>query len=195
MARNIWITSDTHLLHANILKFTDSKTGKLIRGDKFLTVDEMNEYILEKWNSVVKQGDIVYHLGDVFIGDKEQFKKMWPKFNGSKRLIIGNHDTVDFLSSGGFFKKVSMWRMFPEYGLMLSHVPLHISSMYRHNLGRPLYGIHGHIHQHSSPLGPYKNVCTEVTDYTPINIEDLALEAKNYFNSVQWDEYKLNAGI
>lgn len=195
MSRDIWVVSDTHLFHSNILTFRDSKTGKLVRGNKFSNVSEMNEYMLDKWNSVVKPGDRVYHLGDVFIGSKEDFSRFWPKFNGSKNLIVGNHDPIKVLSSGGFFKKVQMWRMFPEFGLILSHVPLHISSMYRHQLGRPLYGIHGHIHQNSSPIGPYRNVCVEVIDYTPINIEDLAMESKNYFNNGQWEKDKIKMSI
>src|SRR6056297_2500022 len=111
---DIWVISDTHFFHSNILKFTDSTTGKLIRGSRFDSVEEMNECMLDNWNSVVKPGDKVYHLGDVFIGPKEDFQKFWPKLNGGKRLIVGNHDDIKFLASGGFFQKVQMWRMFPE---------------------------------------------------------------------------------
>ena len=180
--RNIWITSDTHLFHANILKFSGND-GQLIRGNRFSNVDEMNECILENWNSVVGPSDIVYHLGDVFFGAREDFAKLWPKFNGSKRLVVGNHDDVKFLSSGGFFKKVMMWREFTEFGLMLSHVPLHESALMRHtDRTKPwpdgqstLLNIHGHIHQNPSPPGPYKNLCVEWTDYTPVNIEELRI--------------------
>lgn len=190
MSRDIWIISDTHLGHENILKFTDSTTGNPVRGHLFDNVDQMDEYILEKWNSVVKQGDIVYHLGDVFMGDKDRFKRQWPKFNGSKRLILGNHDDAKFLSSGGFFKKVSMWRMFPEFGLMLSHVPLHESNLLRlkEKSGKwpddcaPMLNVMGHIHQNPAPEGPYRCVCVEQTDYTPVHIETLAAEAKELLN-------------
>ena len=189
MSRDIWVISDTHLHHANILTFKDSVTGRMVRGDRFNDVDHMDQCLLDNWNSVVKQGDIVYHLGDVFIGAKEKFAAMWPKFNGSKRLIVGNHDDIKFLSSGGFFKKVQMWRMFPEYGLVMSHVPLHPSNLLRMSRGSKgtypqdatqLYGIHGHIHHHQSPEGPYRNVSVEAIDYTPIHIEDLAAEAAEY---------------
>jgi calcineurin-like phosphoesterase family protein len=181
MSKNIWVTSDSHFRHSNILKFTDSATGKLIRGNRFADVDEMDEHMIERWNSVVKQGDIVYHLGDVVIAknqeDKEWFKKNWPRLNGSKRLIVGNHDDIPFLASGGFFKKVQMWRMFPEFGLMLSHVPLHESGLRRGAPNDPdapvLVNIHGHIHQNPGPAGPYRNVSVEVTDYTPVNMEEL----------------------
>lgn len=175
MSRDIWVTSDGHLNHENILKFTDSKTGKRIRPE-FDTVQQMNECLLDSWNSVVKKGDIVYHLGDVFFGPKEDFQKMWPKFNGSKRLIVGNHDDIIYLSAGGFFKKVQMWRMFPEFGLMFSHVPLHPSNLFRHNNGETLLNVHGHIHQNDSPDGPYRNVCVEKTNYTPVNIEELRVK-------------------
>lgn len=176
MTRNIWVTSDSHYNHANILTFIDYNGNKT---REFDNADQMNECILDSWNSVVKPGDIVYHLGDVFFGDREKFKKDWPKFNGSKRLIIGNHDDIQFLSSGAFFKKVLFWRMFPEYELLLSHVPLHVSSLYRGaDHSAPLYNVHGHIHTMSSPPGPYKCVCVEQTNYTPVNIEDLAKEAR-----------------
>jgi calcineurin-like phosphoesterase family protein len=174
---DIWVISDTHFNHANILNFTDSTTGKLVRGDRFSSAKEMDEFMVEKWNSCVKPGDKVYHLGDVMFGDKEYFQKLWPKLHGQKRLIVGNHDDIKYLSSGGFFSKVHMWRMFPEFGLMLSHVPLHESSLRRGPPNDPdvqvLLNVHGHIHQNASPAGPYRNVSVEAIDYTPVNIEEL----------------------
>lgn len=173
MSRDIWIVSDTHFSHSSILNFTDSNTGLKVRPE-FDNVEQMDECMIENWNSVVKAGDIVYHLGDVTFGDKEKFKSMWPKLQGSKRLIVGNHDDIKFLSSGGFFKKVGMWRMFPEFGLLMSHVPLHESALWRGNEdGKQMVNIHGHIHQNPSPEGPYRNVCVEQINYTPVNIEDL----------------------
>jgi calcineurin-like phosphoesterase family protein len=139
----------------------------------------MNETMIRNWNSVVKPGDKVYHLGDVFFGDKEWFQRMWPRLNGSKRLIVGNHDDVRFLSSGGFFQKVMMWRIFAEFNILMSHVPLHDSGLYRNrDRDRPMLNVHGHIHQNKSPKGPYHCVCVEHTNYTPVHIEDLAKIAK-----------------
>jgi len=190
--RDIWVVSDTHFGHVNILTFTDRATGTLVRGDRFSSVDEMNEHMIERWNSVVKEGDIVYHLGDVVMGpdSQEWFKKNWTRLKGSKRLIVGNHDDIKFLSSGGFFKKVQMWRMMPEFGLLFSHVPLHPSSLLRltERGGKypedceTLVNIHGHTHQHGSPTGPYLSTCVELRDYTPVHIEDLQKEAKLLLN-------------
>jgi calcineurin-like phosphoesterase family protein len=182
---NIWVISDTHFRHSNILNFIDHNTGKLVR-PMFTDVDAMDEHIIERWNSVVKTGDTVYHLGDVVMGkDKlDWMNKNWSRLNGSKRLIVGNHDDIKFLVGGGFFQKVSMWRIFPEFGLMFSHVPLHINSLYRYpskdstEKFEPeiLLNVHGHLHQNPSPEGPYRNVCVETVNYTPINIEELRIK-------------------
>lgn len=177
MSKNIWIISDTHFNHANILNFTDSNTGLLVRPG-FADVQEMNELMIQRWNEVVRPGDKVYHLGDVVMGNDQEgwMKKHWPRLTGQKRIIVGNHDNIKMLSSGGFFAKVEMWRVFSEFGLILSHIPLHESGLYRGaGNGQQMLNVHGHIHQNPSPNGPYRCVCVEQTNYYPINIEDLRL--------------------
>lgn len=169
--RDIWLISDTHFFHRNILTFKDDK-DELIRGKLFKDVNHMNEFMLDRWNERVKPGDIIYHLGDVMIGSKEDFQKFWPRLNGSKRLIVGNHDNIKFLAQGGFFKKIQMWRMFPEFGLLLTHVPIHESGLYRRS-DKILRNVHGHIHHNESPTKHHLNVSVEAIDYAPINIEDV----------------------
>jgi calcineurin-like phosphoesterase family protein len=88
--------------------------------------------------------------------------------NGAKRLIVGNHDDIKQITKMGVFPKIMLWRMFPEFGLILSHVPMHESSIREAALN-----VHGHTHEKGSPAGPYRSVCVELTDYKPINIEDL----------------------
>jgi calcineurin-like phosphoesterase family protein len=179
MSKDIWLVSDTHFFHTNILKFTDEE-GNLIRGSRFSSVEEMNQCMMDNWNSVVKPGDKVYHLGDVFMGAKEDFQKFWPKLNGKKNLIVGNHDDIKWLAQKEFFSKIYMWRMFTEFGLLLSHVPIHESGLRR---GSPtdenapmLLNVHGHIHQNPSPTKHHRCVCVEQIDYTPINIEELRIK-------------------
>lgn len=168
--RNIYVISDTHLGHENILKFTGVE-GHYLRG-QFQNVDQMDDYIETKWNERVKQGDIVYHLGDVFFGPKERFEERFKRFHGLKRLVVGNHDDVPYLVRTGFFQKVTMWRIFKEHGIVLSHVPLH-----RDSIKAGLVNVHGHIHEKQSPEGPYVNVSCEKIDYTPVHIEELAHKA------------------
>lgn len=171
MSRSIWITSDTHFGHANILNFRDHH-GFPVR-PQFDSVEEMNEHMVESWNSVVRPGDRVYHLGDVFFGSKDSFRTLWPRLAGSKRLILGNHDDAKFLCAGAFFKKVQLWRCLKEFGVILTHMPLHESSFTNFGPELGALNVHGHIHQNDSPGDRWRNVCVERTNYTPVNIEEL----------------------
>lgn len=164
--RDIWVTSDTHFCHENIIQYC---------GRPFANAELMNEVLINNWNSVVKPGDKVYHLGDVAMGvnHRKELPRIMSRLNGSKRLIVGNHDDIPWLSSGGWFQKVLMWRVFPEFNLLLTHVPIHESSIHERIVVNGGVNVHGHIHQNPSPDGPYKCVCVEQTNYTPVHIEEI----------------------
>lgn len=177
MSKDIWVVSDTHFDHASILNFSD-KVGKPVRN--FNDVEEMNETMIDNWNSVVKPGDKVYHLGDVLFGSRKQewMETHFRRLNGQKRLIVGNHDDIKFHAGGDdkgrWWKKIAMWRMFTDLGLLLTHVPVHNSTL---GEGRfkdgGMLNVHGHIHQNPSPTEFHKCVSVEQINYTPVNLEDL----------------------
>ena len=82
---NIYFTSDTHFHHKNILNFCRStRLGS--------NVDEMNELLIEQWNSQVKPYDTVYHLGDFSFASPDKTIEILNRLNGVKHLILGNHD-------------------------------------------------------------------------------------------------------
>jgi len=166
---NIWLISDTHFGHENIIKYADRP---------FINVREMDEALIENWNRLVRPSDHVYHLGDVYMGrhDRNSISNILYRLNGHKRLIVGNHDEIKDVVLHRHFAKISMMRVFREYNLVLTHVPVHPNSL-ELTKGH-VVNVHGHIHQHKSPPGPYINVCVEWTDYTPVNIEDVAARAK-----------------
>jgi len=168
--RDIWIISDTHFNHKNILNFRNRRTNELVRPG-FHTIEDMNEHIIDRWNSVVKKGDLVYHLGDVFFGPQEKYLPIHKRLRGSKRLILGNHDNVRFFAQYELFGKIQIWEPLQKYGILLSHIPLEQDQLKRESNG--LLNVHGHIHEKPSPEGPYKCVCVEQTNYTPIHIDEL----------------------
>lgn len=166
MSKNYWFISDTHFFHSNILKWGRSE---------FNSVEDMNECMVDNWNSVVRKGDIVYHLGDVWMGPSthEERSKLWSRLNGSKRLIVGNHDDVKYMSKGGFFKKIQLWRVWDNKPLLFTHVPVHEDCIQERILQSGGKNIHGHTHLNGSPSGPYRSVCVELNNYTPVNLEEL----------------------
>lgn len=168
--RNIWVISDTHLNHANMLKFTGSD-GKVFR--PFNDVIEMNERIVQGWNSVVSEQDIVYHLGDVYLGNGKLANDYLYALHGHKRLVLGNHDNGKDQLLQRHFQKIMAWRMWPKEQLLLTHFPAHAGSL------RPgMMNVHGHIHQNQSPPGPYFNVCVEPLNYVPMHLDELVEIAK-----------------
>lgn len=178
MSNNIWFISDTHWGHSNFLKFTRDD-GTKIR--PFDTVQEMDEYMIEKWNNTIKQGDKVYHLGDVVM-DPKKLLHYTECLNGSPRLIIGNHDILERNSQYyKYFKKITLWRLFKEHGFICTHVPLKKSSM-RH----AKVNVHGHIHERKMKSPIYFNACVEHWDYTPIHI-DVIKQHVEYVKGLDWD--------
>lgn len=158
----IFVISDTHFGHTNMLKFTNLD-GSLMR--PFSCVEEMDEMMVKRWNETVSPSDIVYHLGDVYFGEGH---KHLSRLNGKKRLILGNHDNLKDGHLLKIFQKITMWRMFKEFDALLTHVPVHKSSLYKTK-----YNLHGHVHYNSLPEEEYVNCSTEVLDYTPRPIETL----------------------
>ncbi len=158
MAKDIWVVSDTHFGHSNIIKYCDRP---------FQSAEHMDEVLLYNWNQTVKPQDKVYHLGDVYFKNPEILKHL----NGHLRLILGNHDDGLDQVLRKRFEKIMVWRHFKEFGLLLTHVPVHSGTL---NEKIPK-NIHGHIHQNLINDTRYRNVCVEKTDYRPINIEELRI--------------------
>jgi len=174
MTRNVWIISDTHFLHANMLKFL-GEDGLPFRGKHFKDQAECDELMIENWNAVIKPEDHVWHLGDVFIGPKTDFEKIWVKLQGHKRLIVGNHDDIRYLSGKGhkgqwFFEKIAVWKYMDD--MLLTHVPMQLQNTFEGDY-RVTFNVHGHIHNNLSPTLRHYNACVEVNNWSPIHYEDL----------------------
>lgn len=170
MIHEKWFISDTHFLHANILKFTDDE-GKRIR--PFDSLEEMHETIIENWNKVVKDNDYVYHLGDVTFQYDGKFNNIMSRLKGRKRLIVGNHDKIWNVNLQRWFEKAELWKGFREGNFTAVHIPLEIK-----RLRDGAFCVHGHTHQRLEPDPRYINVCVETRNYTPVHMDEILAEIK-----------------
>lgn len=162
---NIWLISDTHFSHGNIIH-------KFIPPRPFANIQEHDECLVDNWNSLVKPEDHCYHLGDVVM--KRRDLPIVKKLNGHKRLVRGNHDifkTKEYLDVG--FEEIYGVRVFTKGrgGVMLTHIPVHPN-----HLIHEAKNIHGHLHfnrvmKDGEIDDRYISVCVEHTDYKPVPLE------------------------
>lgn len=173
----IFLISDTHFQHENIYKFVGLDGITRIRS-QFANATEGDEYMIDRWNTVVSPEDHVWHLGDVSMGrtadQQATFIRTIRSLHGHKRLVLGNHDyfPMHVYAAAGIQMIVSYHR---HAGLVYSHVPLHPMSVESNKI---IANIHGHIHERPSPPGKYVNVSVERIHYTPIPLDEVLVLAR-----------------
>lgn len=76
----IFFTADTHFGHENIIEHCNRP---------FSSLPEMDAYMVQRWNALVTPADTIYHLGDFAWVNPPRYAT---ELNGTKILIMGNHD-------------------------------------------------------------------------------------------------------
>lgn len=89
---NHYFTSDTHYGHANIVRGTTSWDNTQ-RCRDFDTLEEHNDALVHRINSVVKENDTLWHMGDWSFGGKNNITAFRGRLNCKNiNFILGNHD-------------------------------------------------------------------------------------------------------
>jgi calcineurin-like phosphoesterase family protein len=171
MAR-VFFIADLHLSHTSMA---------IKRG--FATVEEHDEHIIAKWNSVVSKRDVTYILGDVTM-EKSAPYHLLDRLNGVKHVVLGNHDRrQDVKKLLEYVESVA--GMVQYKGIMLTHCPIHpmeLDYKFKHN-------IHGHIHEKQVMIARdnwgeiiwekderYICVSCERVDFSPKTLEELGIK-------------------
>jgi calcineurin-like phosphoesterase family protein len=154
-----WIIADTHFFHANIGQYCDRPEG-------------WQDLIIENWNRYIRPGEIVFHLGDLALGKKEDGEALVPLLNGKLYLMRGNHDRRGkaFYNKLGITLVPDPFRMIysKKLRLVFSHRPIL-------PLDPGILNLHGHIHNNPAPeLSPrYINMSIEVREYRPWRLSEI----------------------
>jgi calcineurin-like phosphoesterase family protein len=152
---NVWITSDTHYGHKNIVTGVTSwrKPDGSIPFDEtrnFPTIEEMNDMMVNNINQFVKKDDVLIHLGDWSFGGVENIQNLWNRLECKNiHLFIGNHDHyIENSMYSSLFKKlflsISYYNTLKYRGEIIELMHYPISSWNGLRKGR----IHLHGHQH-----------------------------------------------
>lgn len=172
-----WATSDEHFGHQNILTgWNDPEKAR-----PFATMDDMVEGIIDRHNAVVRDGDEVYHLGDMFwrsFGFGRAISVM-QRLHGQHFYILGNHDELildnpftlqsqfSFVGDRLFLKD-----KLNKYGIVLDHYAGRVWQG-SHKGSWQLYG-----HSHGNlPEEDYlsMDVGVDSNNFTPVAFEDIAV--------------------
>ena len=158
---------DTHFGHAGIIQFNETKPHR-----PFDTIEEHDEELVRRWNSVVGKKDNVWHLGDFCFGARNI--AIAGRLNGYKRLVLGNHDHYRAEEYLKYFAKI--FGVVEYNGMVLSHAPLHPNQLKRWYLN-----VHGHMHTKTvknwisddrfEEDKRYVNVSCEQINLTPVPLD------------------------
>lgn len=131
---SIWFTADTHFGHCNILQYCQRP---------FKDHEHMTEGIIERFNEVLRPGDVLWHLGDI-THSTLLFDQCLGRLNTKEiHLILGNHDKE---------KQCRQWRFRSIQDLRVLHLDGHAVTLshyamrvwpHSHRGGFQLYG-HSH---------------------------------------------------
>jgi len=171
----IYVTSDLHFNHSNIIKYCNRP---------FINTFEMNQKLINNWNSVVQRGDSVFVLGDFMFGRKAEHDADYflSNLNGNKILITGNHDKKEVINARGWkevHKTIYETEINGQY-IVMCHYPMRSWNHFFRNS----WHLFGHVHNKMEPYGLSFDVGVDSWNYMPISFDQVkekmnSLSAKN----------------
>lgn len=130
-------------------------------------INTRNKMMIEQWNSVVTNDDVVFHLGDFSELDYMNTTNIINQLKGYKILIMGNHDKnrdrTTWLAHG--LNEVIDYPILYEQKFLLSHE--HLNDIYA-----PFFNIHGHFHNPDQKYisDRHINVGVDYWDHKPVSL-------------------------
>lgn len=162
----------------------------------FRSTQEMDNFILDNWESRVTNNDHVYILGDLFDRSFQNPESYFPRMPGQKYLILGNHDPdwislVDPALMDSCFLEIKNMLLIERINcyLTLCHYPM--LEWYNSNCDATSYLIHAHIHtRRNRPSFAYiqqflpraLNCCPEINHYYPVTLDELIDNNKQWYS-------------
>jgi len=165
-----FFTADTHFDHANIIKYCNRP---------FSSLDEMNQTIINNWNSVVKSEDVVYFLGDFAFHRADYFVKI---LNGHKILIIGSHDKeIRPLYRPWAFEEATPMKEINIEGQSVTMCHYAMRRWPRSHYGA--WHLYGHSHGNLPPIGKSWDVGVDNNSFTPLSWQEIVTLMKSRPNN------------
>ena len=151
-----FFTADLHFDHTNIMKHCERPWTK---------VEDMNQNLIENYNSVVKNSDNVVIAGDITLHTNRKIveEKFLNRLNGNKIYLKGNHDY--WLKE----KRYLYHRNINGQFIAVSHYPMRSWKNSTHGS----WNLHGHSHGKLVPFENQYDVGVDNNNYFPISFEQI----------------------
>jgi calcineurin-like phosphoesterase family protein len=158
----VYFTSDHHFGHAG---------ARTLFRRPFASVSEMDRRMIDRWNSVVKPGDDVWHLGDFAVRQPaERVASLLLTLHGRKHLIAGNNDDARVTGSTGWTSVQAYAEVTVDgTSLVLCHYPFRTWN----GMGKGSINLHGHSHGRLRPLRHQFDAGVDVWDFQPVTLARL----------------------
>ena len=174
----ILFTSDLHFGHRNIIRHCNRP---------FYYIEEMDEFLIDKWNRKVGKNDTVYILGDLMFRNEKPPEEYLRRLKGKKHLFTGNHDRdwVKKCVLSDWFESVNRLDFISDgkRQMALCHFPM----MSWPHMTRS-YMVHGHIHNDTTaeywPLiqkNPLMlNAGVDINGFEPVTFEEMVVNNERH---------------
>jgi len=141
----------------------------------------MNKTLTSNWNSIVKNTDTVYHLGDFCFRNPYNYLS---KLNGNIIFVLGNHDKP--LSKIYPNNDIPFKRIISINGqyIVLSHFAMRVWDKSHFNT----WHLYGHSHNAIPSLGKSFDVGVDAWNYYPISFEQVKKQMSVQPNNSNWIE-------
>jgi calcineurin-like phosphoesterase family protein len=151
----ILFTSDEHYGHTNIIKYCNRP---------FKSVEEMDEELIRRHNSIVGRDDTVIHAGDFTLCKGQKASSYLDRLNGNHILLKGSHD--------GFLQGVAstIWEgtIDGQY-IVVCHYAMRVWPRSHYNS----WQLYGHSHGKLEPIGKQWDTGVDNNDFYPVPFEEL----------------------
>lgn len=169
--RRVFFTSDIHL--------GDERLNLYGRDILFNNVLEFHRDVISKWNSIVRDDDLVVVVGDVSFSKK--YMAIMDELNGEKWLVKGNYDvpvskggTAKFDVTDDFLKKY-FTKVVDELDVIIGDEVVHVNH-YPTNAVTDKFNIVGHIHGTWKVQRNMVNVGMDAWHFTPVPMDMISFQ-------------------
>jgi len=151
--------STSYYFHKNIIRYSNRP---------FNDINEMNEEMIYRHNSVVKKGDITIHAGDfLLVSDKDLAEKIIKRLNGKHIFLMGSHDRwlKNNQRNAGYILELKYRKQL----IVICHYAMRTWNRNHYNS----WHLYAHSHGRLPSIGKSMDIGVDCNNYYPFSLDQI----------------------